>query len=192
MVRAGQGVRSAVSMIERLVVFTALLAIASESARGAAPGPLLEVLAANNCLDLSDDARVTRFGDQWWISLESSTGSESDFALYCQDKGEEVFARLILVVRGERNPWRECDAVVDSWRRSLPFRFHIDIEVTVAERLSDLGQWWLVSSPLDQPVIYGTGGRKVSGPLIDATNPVSGAGAMYACHSGEWYRIGLD
>jgi hypothetical protein len=85
-------------MIAKLGSTAVLILLAAASANGAARESLLEVLAEYDCQDISDDTRVLRFGDQWWVSLEPFTGRESDFALYCQDNGEEVVARLILVI----------------------------------------------------------------------------------------------
>ena len=169
-----------------------LALLVSASVNGTAPDALLDVLAQHECRDITDDVRVTRFGDQWWVSLESLTGGESDFALYCQDNGEESLARLLLVIRGPTNPWNGCEAVVDTWRDSLPYRYHVEVATAEAKGFTDLSRWWLVNSSRNETITYGSQNQKLSGLLIDATNPLSGAGTMYACHSGEWYRIGLD
>ena len=177
-------------MIVKLVAVTALSLSTWASANAAIPEFLLDVLAMHGCEDISSDPRVQRFEDQWWVSLEPLTGNESDFALYCRRDGQNGSARLMLSVSGDTNPWHECDAVVDSWQEYLPYRYHLDVAAVVPVR--DLSRWWLVSSALDQAVTFGAEGEVITGPAVDVTNPESGAGGMYACHSGQWYQIGFD
>lgn len=169
-----------------------LIFIASMAADGAAPDSLLPLLAENDCLNIPDDAAALQNGGRWWISLERFTGAETDFAFYCQDANPPASAKLILVVRGEQDPWRECSAVVDAWNGSLPFRYHLDVRDAMPARHGDLGRWWPVSSSSGPVVTYGPAGVPVPGPIIDTTYPVSGAGTIYACHAGQWYRVGLD
>ena len=59
-----------------------------------------------------------------------------------------------------------------------------------AEVLRDRGRWWLVSSSRNPEVTYGPAGVTVANPIIDTTG--GSAGALFACYSGQWYRIGLD
>ena len=178
--------------IDRFLAAAVLTLAVSLPGRAAVPEALLGVLQANGCRDVSDDVRVRRFDDQWWVSLAAFTGNESDFALYCENDGDETLARLLLVIAGDRSPWSGCDDVVDVWRGNLPFRYVIRISPSVPERIQDLGGWWLVRPSGDPLVAFGAAGQTVTGPLIDATHRDSGAGTMYACCAGEWYRIGLD
>ena len=178
-------------VIVKIFAIPILMLGASASLKAELPESLSEVLAANGCQDISGDARVQRFGDPWWVSLEATTGDDRDYALFCQAAGEEVTAQLILVVRGDRNPWGGCDSVVNSWggESQLPFRYSVKVLAAPPEQIADLSQWWLVSSSRDSNVTFGSEGTRVSGPIIDTS---IGAGTLYACESGEWYRIGID
>src|SRR5690606_5848407 len=93
-----------VRSIVKLIALSVVGLFASTVVMAAVPEPLRHVLTENGCKDLTDDPRITRFGDQWWVSLEPFTGGDFDFALYCEDSGGEPSARLILIVEGEPNP----------------------------------------------------------------------------------------
>jgi hypothetical protein len=129
---------------------------------------------------------------RWWISLEPFTGGDADFAFYCQISGEKPLSRLVVVVRGEKNPWRGCNAVVDSWRERVSNWFPYDLVVVPRDSdHTDLSKWWLVSSASNSKVTYGPAGVKVPEPIIDTIGNM-GAGSLYACYSRQWYAIGLD
>ena len=90
------------------------------SANRAVPALLSEALAEYGCLHIADDAEVLQNRGRWWVSLKPFTGGDADFVFYCQAAADKLRSRLILVVRGENNPWGGCDAVVDSWQQSVP------------------------------------------------------------------------
>lgn len=181
-------------MYLRIAAIPVLALALSAPAMGAVPPPLAQALAEHGCLQIADGAEVLRNRAAWWVSLSPFTGGDGDFAFFCQSATEPLFSRLVVVVRGENNPWRDCDAIVDSWReQSVPW-FPYDLAVVRAAtqhaRHTDLGRWWLVSSSSDPTVTYGPAGVKVPDPVIDTTG--GRAGALYACYSSRWYRIGLD
>lgn len=170
-----------------------VLTLFAVSADGAVPALLSEALAEHRCVDIPDDAELLQNRNRWWFSLEPITGGARDFAFYCQDVADPLAFRLVLLIRGESNPWLGCESVVDSWRESRPW-FPYDLAVVNAapryERHVDLGRWWLVSSSNSATVTYGPVGVTVSDPIIDTTG--GSAGTLYACYSRHWYRIGLD
>ena len=160
------------------------------------PAALSKALAEYRCLQhTAAEAEVMRNREtprRWWISLEPYTGGAADFAFYCQISVEKPLSRLVVVVRGAKNPWRGCNAVVDSWRERVSNWFPYDL--TVVPRYSDhtdLSKWWLVSSASNSKVAYGPAGVKVPVPIIDTIGNM-GAGSLYACYSRQWYVIGLD
>src|SRR5687767_7336862 len=102
-------------MYSRIAATTVLVLVLSASGNGAVPAPLSEALAEYRCLHIADDAEVLRNRGRWWVSLKPFTGGDADFAFYCQAAADKLISRLVVVVRGENNPWRGCDAVVDSW-----------------------------------------------------------------------------
>ena len=162
------------------------------------PATLSAALAEYRCVYTAADAEVLRNREtprRWWISLEPYTGGDADFAFYCQISADEPLSRLVVVVRGEKNPWRGCNAVVDSWRERFSNWFPYDLAVVSAgsrySRHTDLSQWWLVRSSSNSKVTYGPAGVKVPTPIIDTIGNM-GAGSLYACYSRQWYRIGLD
>ena len=167
----------------------------AQSTTVAVPAALSEALAKYGCLDIADDAEVLQNRDRWWVSLKPFTGGDADFAFYCQSAADKLMAELVVVVRGENNPWRGCAAIVDFWSgRSRP-SFPNDLTVVNAPedaRLTDLSRWWLVSSSSNPKVTYGRAGVKVPYPIIDTTRRSGGSGTLYACYSRQWYRIGLD
>src|SRR5688572_8914570 len=114
------------------------------------PATLSAALAEYGCVHIPADAEVLRNRRRWWFSLKPFTGGDADFAFYCQSVANRLNFRLVVLVKGEKNPWRGCDAVVDSWHeRSTPW-FPYDLTVVNAApqyaRRSDLSPWWLVSS----------------------------------------------
>lgn len=159
------------------------------------PAALSKALAEYRCLHTAADEKVMRNREtprRWWISLEPLTGGDADFAFYCQISVEKPLSRLVVVVRGAKNPWRGCDAVVDSFRERFTGWFPYDL--VVIPRYSphtDLSKWWLVSSAGNSKVTYGPAGVKVPEPIIDTIGTM-GAGSLYACYSRQWYVIGLD
>lgn len=160
------------------------------------PAALSKALAEYRCVHTAADAEVMRNREtprRWWISLEPFTGGDADFAFYCQISVEKPLSRLVVVVRGEKNPWRGCNAVVDSWRERVSNWFPYDLVVTAVPRSghSDLSRWWMVSSSSNSKVRYGPAGVKVPTPIINTVGNM-GAGALYACYSRQWYQIGLD
>lgn len=167
----------------------------AQSTTVAVPAALSEALAKYECLDIADDAEVLQNRDRWWVSLKPFTGGDADFAFYCQSAADQLMAKLVVVVRGENNPWRGCDPIVDFWRgRSRP-SFPNDLTVLNAPqdpRHSDLSRWWLVSSSRNLKVTYGPAGVKVPDPIIDTTRRSGGSGTLYGCYSRNWYRIALD
>lgn len=177
-----------------LAVVTADIAGASAQSSTNVPAALSTLLDQYGCSHVADDAEVPRKGRRWWISLNPFTGGDADFAFYCQDRKGKRFSRLILAVR-KNNPWRGCDAVVDSENERFSPWFPTGLAVVNARSLdsrhADLSQWWLVSSSRNSKVTYGPAGVKVPDPIIDTTAD-SGAGTLYACYSRQWYRIGLD
>jgi len=166
----------------------------AQSTTVAVPAALSEALAEYRCMHIADDAKVLRHGRPWWISLKPVTGGDADFAFYCQISADKPsLSRLIVVVRGENNPWRGCGAVVDSYRERFTGWFPYDL-VVASKRYSDhtdLSKWWLVSSSRNSKVTYGPPGVKVPEPIIDTIGTM-GAGSLYACYSRQWYVIGLD
>jgi hypothetical protein len=147
-------------------------------------------------MHVADDAQELRHGRPWWISLKPVTGGDADFAFYCQISADKPpLSRLVVVVRGEKNPWGGCDAVVDSWRERFTGWFPYDLTVASAgsrhSSHTDLSHWWLVSSASNSKVTYGPAGVKVPEPIIDTIGHM-GAGSLYACYSRQWYVIGLD
>jgi hypothetical protein len=183
-------------MCWRIAATQVLGLLLSASAYGAVPAPLSEALAEYKCVHIADDAEVLQNRGRWWVSLQPFTGGDADFVFYCQATADRLTARLVVVVRGEKNPWRGCNSVVDSWNvgRSGPW-FPYGLEVVNApseyQRRTDLSRWWLVRSASNPKVTYGPAGVKVPGPIIDTTG-TSGAGSLYACHSRHWYRYGID
>ena len=161
----------------------------------AVPAALSEALAEYGCLHIADDAEVLRNRRRWWISLKSFTGGDADFAFYCQSASDRLNSRLVVLAKSEKNPWRGCDAVVDSWHERIRPWFPYDLTVVNAgpryERGADLSRWWLVSSSRNPKVTYGPTGVKIPDPIIDTIGD-GGAGTLYACYSRQWYRIGLD
>ena len=158
------------------------------------PAALSKALAEYRCVHTAADAEVMRKREtprRWWISLEPFTGGDADFAFYCQISVEKPLSRLVVVVRGEKNPWRGCNAVVDSWRERVSNWFPYDLVVRSRSDHTDLSQWWLVSSASNAKVTYGPAGVKVPTPIIDTIGNM-GAGSLYACYSRQWYVIGLD
>jgi len=128
--------------------------------------------------------------------LKSVTWVDADFAFYCQISADKPpLSKLVVVVRGENNPWRGCGAVVDSFRERFTGWFPYDLAVASAESRhssrTDLSHWWLVSSASNSKVTYGPAGVKVPEPIIDTIGQM-GAGSLYACYSRQWYVIGLD
>lgn len=167
---------------------------AAQSTPVPVPATLSAALAEYGCVQFTADAEVLRKGRRWWISLKPFTGGDADFAFYCQIAAADRLSRLVVIVRGENNPWRGCPAVVDSEQERFSPWFPHDLVVrNVASRYSqtDLGQWWLVSSSRHPRVTYGPAGVKVPDPIIDTIGD-GGAGTLYACYSRQWYRIGLD
>jgi hypothetical protein len=180
-----------------LSILTGCIAEASAQSASilAVPATLSAALAEHGCVHIADDAEVLRNRDRWWVSLKPFTGGDADFAFYCQSATDRLMARLVLVVKGEKNPWRGCDAVVDFWHERIRPWFPYDLTVVNAAgdaSLSDLSRWWLVSSSRNPKVTYGPAGVKVANPIIDTTRRSGGSGTLYACHSRQWYRIGLD
>jgi hypothetical protein len=161
----------------------------------AVPAALSEALAAYGCVHIADDAEVLRNRRRWWVSLKAFTGGDGDFAFYCQNAAEKLTSRLVVVVKSKNNPWRGCDAVVDSWHEQSRPWFPNDLVVVNAgpryARHTDLSQWWLVSTSRNPKVTYGPAGVKTPDPIIDTIGD-GGAGTLYACYSRQWYRIGLD
>ena len=182
-------------MHSRIATTIVIVLVSLASADAAVPAPLSEALAEYGCVHITDDAEVLRDRGGWWVSLKPFTGGDADFAFYCQAAADKLVSKLVVVVRGENSPWRGCDPVVDSWReRSVPWFPYGLAVVNTAPRYSrhtDLSRWWLVSSSRNPKVTYGPAGLKVADPIIDTTGS-TGAGTLYACHSRQWYRIGLD
>jgi hypothetical protein len=181
-------------MYRKIAALQVLTLVLPMSANGAVPEPLSAALAAYECVEISDNAEVLRNHQRWWVSLKPFTGGDADFAFYCQRAADALSFALVIVVKGENNPWGSCDPVVDSWHeRSRPW-FPYDLAVVNAaqqySRNSDLGRWWLVSSSSNPKVMYGPPGVNVSDPIIDTTG--GSAGTLYACYRNSWYRIGLD
>ena len=166
----------------------------AQSAAVAVPEALSQALGEYRCLPVADNPEV-RKGRRWWMSLKPFTGGDADFAFYCQISADKPLSQLVVVVRSANNPWRGCAAVVDSWRERFTGWFPYDLNVVSAgSRYSDhtdLREWWLVSSARNSKVTYGAAGVKVPFPVIDTIGTM-GAGALYACHSRQWYQIGLD
>ena len=180
----------AVSILIGYVVNTS-----AQSPTVAVPAALSQALAENGCVHIAADADVLKNRRRWWVSLKPFTGGDADFAFYCQSASDTLMSRLVVVVRGDNNPWQGCDAVVDSWHeRSRPW-FPYDLVVVNAgprsARHTDLSQWWLVSSSSNPKVTYGPAGVTTPDPIIDTIGD-GGAGTLYACYSRQWYRIGLD
>ena len=179
-----------------LAILTGCIAATSaQSTTISVPATLSAALAEYGCVQFAADAEVLRKGRRWWISLKPFTGGDADYAFYCQiAAADKPLSRLVVVVRGENNPWRGCAAVVDSEQERFSPWFPHDLTVrNVASRYSqtDLSQWWLVSSSRNPKVTYGPAGVKVPDPIIDTIGDV-GSGTLYACYSRQWYRIGLD
>jgi hypothetical protein len=174
-----------------LMSISVLSVLATSPARAAAPEGLRDVLIANECQDLFEHPQIRRFGDPWWVSLRDITGDGRDYALFCQNDGDDVSVKLMLVIQGSRNPWAECSVVVNSWRgqRRLPYRYSVKVLQKPPENAEELHHWWLVSTSSDPAVTHGAVGTKVVGPIIDTT---INSGTLYACVSGNWYQIGLD
>jgi len=182
-----------------LALFILIGGIVDTSAQSATvvdvPAALSKALAEYRCLHTAADEKVMRNREtprRWWISLEPFTGGDADFAFYCQISVEKPLSRLVVVVRGEKNPWRGCSAVVDSWRERVSNWFPYDL--VVVPRYSDhtdLSKWWLVSSASNSKVTHGPAGVRVPEPIIDTIGNM-GAGSLYACYSRQWYVIGLD
>jgi len=180
-------------MYSRIAVVSLLLSL-SASVHAAVPAPLSAVLAQYGCSYIADDADVLRHRDRWWVSLKPFTGGDGDFTFYCQVAADPLSFRLMVVVGGENNLWRDCDPVVQSWRDSppwFPYGLAVDNASPHYARQTDLGRWWLVSSSSNANVTYGPVGVKVPEPIIDTVGS-SGAGALYACYARQWYQIGLD
>ena len=169
--------------------------ISAQSTTVVVPAALSAALAEYGCLHIADDAEILRNRGRWWFSLKPFTGGDADFAFYCQSAADRLNSRLIVLVRGENNPWRGCDAVVDFWHERTRPWFPYDLAVVNAvpryARNTDLSRWWLVSSSSNRKVTYGPVGVKVPDPIIDTIGD-SGAGALFACYSRQWYRIGVD
>ena len=161
------------------------------------PAALSKALAEYRCVQhTAAEVEVMRNREtprRWWISLEPYTGGAADFAFYCQISVEKPLSSLLVVVRGEKNPWRGCNAVVDSYRERVSNWFPYDLVVTATSRSgpTEMSQWWLVSSSRNAKVTYGPAGVKVPTPIIDTIGNM-GAGSLYACYSRQWYRISLD
>jgi len=185
-------------ILPALFILTGCIADASAQSATivAVPAALSEALAEYRCMPVADDAQELRHGRPWWISLKSVTGGDTDFAFYCQISADKPpLSKLVVVVRGENNPWRGCGAVVDSFRERFTGWFPYDLAVASAESRhsshTDLRHWWLVSSASNSKVTYGPAGVKVPNPIIDTIGQM-GAGSLYACYSRQWYVIGLD
>ena len=182
-----------VSLLTLFVLIACLVDTSAQSPTTVpVPAALSEALAEYRCLHVADNPEV-RKGRRWWISLKPLTGGDADFAFYCQISEDKPVSRLVVVVRGEKNPWQGCDAVVDSWRERFSGWFPYDLTVATTRYSdhTDLGKWWLVSSASNSKVTYGPAGVKVPEPIIDTIGNM-GAGSLYACYSRQWYRIGID
>lgn len=175
-----------------LAILTGCVAdISAQSPTVAVPSALSKAFAEHRCLRVADNPDI-RKGRRWWISLKPFTGGDADFAFYCQISEEKPLSTLVVAVRGENNPWRGCDAVVDSYRERFTGWFPYDLSIVPRyPPHTDLSKWWLVSSSRNAKVTYGPRGVKTPEPIIDTIGNM-GAGSLYACHSGQWYRIGLD
>ena len=183
-------------MLLALAILAACIAETSaQTTAVAVPTALSAALAEHGCVHIADDAEVLRNRRRWWVSLEPFTGGDADVAFYCQSQADKLAARLIIVVRSEKNPWRGCDTVVDSWHERIRPWFPYDLAVLNAlgayREHGDLSRWWLVSSSRNVKVTYGPAGVNAPSPIIDTIGG-GGAGTLYACYSRQWYRIGLD
>jgi len=177
------------------ILIGCVVGTSAQSTAVAVPAALSETLTEFGCVHIADDAEVLRNRDRWWVSLKPFTGGDADFAFYCQSAADKLMSKLVVVVRGEKNLWPGCDAIVDFWQgRSRP-SFPNDLTVVNAPQdatLTDLSRWWLVSSSRNPKVTYGPAGMKIADPIIDTTRRSGGSGTLYACYSRQWYRIGLD
>lgn len=184
-----------VILLGPFILVACIVDTSAQSTTVSIPATLSTALKEYRCVHIADDAEVLRNRDRWWISLTPFTGGDADFAFYCQSAADNLTAKLVVVVRGENNLWRGCDAIVDAWHgRSRP-SFPNDLTVVNASgdaSLTDLSRWWLVSSSRNPKVTYGPAGAKLAGLIIDTTRRSGGSGTLYACYSRQWYRIGLD
>src|SRR5688572_5679682 len=164
-----------VSLLALFILMSCTVDASAQSTTNfAVPAALSKALAEYRCLHTAADEEVMRKREtprRWWISLEPYTGGEADFAFYCQISRDEPLSRLVVVVRGEKNPWRGCSAVVASWRERVSNWFPYDLAVASAgsrdSRHTNLSQWWLVDSARNSKVTYGPAGVKVPSPIID-------------------------
>ena len=168
--------------------------VSAGQASGAIPNSLSAALEKHGCLEIVNYADFMNIRGSWWVPLKQFTGAETDFAFYCQDKTDRMSTRLIVDVKGDLNPWKDCSQTVDTWQGVAKPHLPIDLEVIPTSarytRISDLGRWWLVSSSRDLPVTHGPAGTQAPDLVIDTTG--QSAGGVYACHAGKWYTIGLD
>jgi hypothetical protein len=150
-------------------------------------------MAKHGCALIEDQPVLERDIPNWWFSLMPLTGADTDFMFFCQSSTDRLQFRLIVSVTGKSNPWQGCNMVVDSWREGPYSKTRWFLKaISTPDRLSNLDQWWLVSSSMNPKVSFGPAGVLTPGPLIDTTGNNSGAGTLYACYGQEWYRIGLD
>ena len=179
-------------MIPRSFVATTwiLLLTTTASASDAIPSSLSVALSQYGCR-IIEDPGLLRITKVWWISLHPLTGSESDYAFFCQAKTDPLSTRLIVHAKGERSPWKGCSETVEEWSRNprpwLPLGLEaIDAHTRYASSM-DLGKWRLVSSSPDQEVKYGPSGTQAPDLALDTS--AQDVGGVFACHSGSWYRF---
>ena len=179
-------------MIPRLFVAATsiLLLTATASASDSIPGSIAVALNQHGCL-VVEDPRLLRITKTWWISLQPSTGSDSDYAFFCQATADPLSTRLIIHAKGEKNPWKGCSETVEAWSRNpspwLPLGLEaIQVHTRYANSM-DLGKWRLVSSPSNGKAEYGPSGTQAPDLVIDTS--AQDVGGVFACHSGNWYRF---
>lgn len=182
-------------MISRvLIAAVSMFALpAAGSAGEAIPRPLAVVLEKQGCLEI-DDPSLLRIRKRWWISLQPFTGSYLDYSFFCMDKVDPRRTRLVVHAKSGRNPWKECSEIVASWDQNPRPWLPLDLEVVQARirfptRL-DLGRWRLVTSQFDGKNEFGPSGAQVPDLVLDTSG--QDVGGIFACHSGQWYRIGVD
>jgi hypothetical protein len=176
-----------------MIVFAAVLATWSFCARAELPKSLSIALEEHGCVDAPVEAGPKPLTRGWWVSLAPHTGSTSDYAFMCQAKSDALYTRLVVHVLGEHNPWGSCDKVVDAWKdRSRPW-FPLNVEVVRAKtRFTDtsLGKWWQVTDQGSSEVVYGPPTAELPDLILDTS--AQDNGSAFACHSGRWYRRGID
>ena len=135
-----------------------------------------------------------RFTKHWWVSLQPFTGSDSDYAFFCQGITDPLTTRLVVHAAGTENPWKDCRSVVALWRDTQKPWLPLDLEVIYARTrfptLLDLSRWRLVTTtgaPTDE---YGSIGSLVNELVIDTSG--QDTGTSFVCKSGSWYGIHFD